>query len=84
MREQIQITAKLYQCQETAQKFYKEEYQDKIKWYKETLNKYAKLNKTDTLKAVISICQKSPIKENGMSIMMFMAAAVEIIEPSKK
>lgn len=83
MREQIRIAAKLYECQETAKKLYGDEYKDKMKWYIDTLNKYAKLNKTDTLKAVISICKKSPIKENGMAVMLFMAAAVEVIESSK-
>lgn len=83
MREQIQITAKLYQCQETAKNLFKEEYNERIQWYINLINDFATKHKLETLPAVISICQRETIRSNGVAMMMIMAAAVEIIEPSK-
>lgn len=84
MREQIQIAAKLYQCQESAQKLFGEEYPLKIRWYIDTLNAFSLKHGLETLNAVICICKENSIRNNGVALMMFIAAAVEIIEPSKK
>ena len=83
MREQIQIAAKLYECHDCAKKLFGAEYKAKIQWYIDTLNNYSAHYKVETLKAVIAICQTDIVKGNGMALMLFMAAAVEIIEPSK-
>jgi hypothetical protein len=43
-----------------------------------------KKNGTDTLQSVLAICKTDSVKNEGMAIMLFMAAAVEIIEPDGK
>lgn len=80
MREQIQIAAKMYHCQKTAMRFFKHEYKEKVQWYKDVLLAANRKDKTDTLKSVLTICNYDAIKQNGMAIIMFMAAAVDIIE----
>lgn len=84
MREQIQLAAKLYQCQETAKSLFKGEYKEKVQPYIDLLNKLRNERKEDVLKTVIQVCKEDKIKNSGMAIMMFMAAAVEIVEPGKK
>lgn len=81
--QQIKMAAKLYQCRDAAKALYGTEYQHKIKWYIEALNGYAKYIGKDTLSAAIDYCSKPDVSVNGTAVMLFMAAAVEIIEPSK-
>lgn len=83
MKEQIKIAAKLYECQETAKMFFKEEYPSKIKWYKDVIVNYQKKNNKDVLQSTLALCQLESVKENGMAIMMFMAATVDLIESDK-
>lgn len=81
--QQIKMAAKLYKCRDASKTLYGTEYQHKIKWYIDTLNGYAKHKSLDTLPAVIDYCSLPDVKENETAVMLFMAAAVEIIEPSK-
>lgn len=81
--QQVKMAAKLYQCRDAAKKLYGTEYKYKIKWYVDALNGYAKHIGRDTLSAVIEFCSKPDVSVNEMAVMLFMAAAVEIIEPSK-
>lgn len=83
MKEQIKMAAKLYECHESAKLLFKDKYPGKISWYKQVIITWNKKHGTDTLKSVIDICQSSDtVKNDGVAIMMFMAAAVELIEPS--
>lgn len=81
--QQVKMAAKLYKCRDTAKKLYGTEYKFKIKWYIDALNGYAKFKGLDTIPAAIDYCSTPDVSANGMAVMMFMAAAVEIIEPSK-
>lgn len=36
----------------------------------------------DEIHSVLEICNTEEIKEKGMAVLMFMAAATEMIEPS--
>lgn len=81
--QQIKVAAKLYECRDTAKKLYGTEYKFKIKWYIDALNSYAKYKGLDTIPAAIDYCSDPQASVNGMAVMLFMAAAVEIIEPSK-
>lgn len=83
MKEQIKIAAKLYDCHETAKKLYKSEFPEKIKFYKEVIQGYMAKHNVDEMKAVIAICEFDSVKGQGIAIMLFMAAVVELIEPSK-
>jgi hypothetical protein len=58
------------------------EYHDKLKWYMEKIDSHAETRNLDTLKAVLELCEMPSVKENGMAVVLFMAAAVEILEPS--
>jgi hypothetical protein len=81
--QQVKLAAKLYRCRDAAMKLYGTEYKFKIRWYIDALNAYAKHIGKGTLEAVIDYCSKPDVSTNGMAVMLFMAAAVEIIEPSK-
>lgn len=80
--QQVKMAAKLYQCRDAAKKLYGTEYKHKIKWYIDALNGYAKHIGKDTLTAMIDYCSKPDVSCNGTAVMLFMSAAVEIIEPS--
>ena len=84
MREHIQIAAKMYDCQETAMKLFKDEYPKKIQWYVETLKGVMAKENLDELKSVLFVSKLDSVKDNGMAVMLFMAAAVEIIEGKPK
>jgi hypothetical protein len=81
--QQIKMAAKLYQCRDAAKALHGAEYETELKWYIARIYDYQKSQKVETLPAVSAICSRPIVKENPSAIMMFMAAAVEIIEPSK-
>jgi hypothetical protein len=83
MEQEIKIAAKLYQCRDTAKKLFKDEFNEKISWYKEKIIKAKEDLNMDVLETVLELCNIPSVKENGMALMLFMAAAVEILEPSK-
>jgi peptide deformylase len=83
-RGAVEIAARIYECQEAAKVLFADEYEKKIKWYKNVILRVCKDHSCDTLKAVLFICNMESIKDNGTAVMMFMAAAVEIVEPSEK
>lgn len=83
MEKQIKIAAKLYQCRDAAKRFYRDEFKDKIEPYKECIKKYMEQNSKNELLSVMEICEVDEIKQKGgFTIIMFMAAATEMIEPS--
>lgn len=81
--QQIKLAAKLYKCRDSAKVLYGKEYKAELKWYICRIYEYQKKQKVETLPAVLAICSFPTVKENSTTTMMFMAAAVEIIEPSK-
>lgn len=82
MEEKIKLAAKLYKCRDSAKSLYREKYPEKIQWYKDVIQNAQKKWKKDVLETTIDLCNLSSIKEEGVAIMMFMAAATELIEPS--
>jgi hypothetical protein len=81
--QQIKMAAKLYQCRDAAKALHGVNYKTELKWYIARIYEYQKKQKVETLPAVSAICSLPVVKENPSTTMMFMAAAVEIIEPSK-
>lgn len=81
MEQQIKLAAKLYKCRDSMKGLFKEEYPEKIKWYIDVLNNYAHKKEISIFEAVIDICKDPIVGENGMASVLFMAAAVEILEP---
>lgn len=83
MKDKIIIAAKLYKSQESAKFLHGKDYEEKIKWYKEQLQEISQEKGITILEAVIIACEVPVIQSSGTAIMMFLAAAVEIIEPTK-
>jgi predicted nucleotidyltransferase len=83
MEQQIKITAKLYDCRDTAKRFFKEEFQDKVKPYIYAIRMVMKAKKLNELKALLEISKTPLYQENVMTQMLFLAAVCEMIEPSK-
>lgn len=81
--QQVKLAAKLYKCRDAAKGLYGKEYKAKLNWYISRIYDWQKSQKVETLPAVLGICSMPSVKTNEMAVMMFMAAAVEIIEPSK-
>ena len=82
MEQQIKMAAKLYRCRDTAKRFFKDEFEEKIFPYKKIISDVAKDKKIGELEAMMQICDDDVIKNNGWALMLLMAAAVELIEPS--
>ena len=80
---EIKLAAKLYRCRDTAKQFYKDEYNEKLRTYKNVINAHMKKFNIDVLPSVLEICSFESVRDNGMAQMLFMAAAVELIEPSQ-
>ena len=78
----IKIAAKLYR--DIAKGLFKDEYHDRIEPYKQLIAAVMKENNIGEFQAVILISQSKTYLENPMSQMLFMSAAVELIEPSKQ
>lgn len=80
MEQQIKLAAKLYRCRDSTKGLFGDEYRSKIEPYVTTLNEYAERKELDIFKAVLEICDMPGISGNGMLCILFMAAAVEILE----
>lgn len=81
MEQNIRIAEKLYECRDSARFLHGEKYKEKIQWYKDVICNAQKKWKKDVLNTVTELCKMSSVEDNGIFIMMFMAAAVELIEP---
>lgn len=80
--QHIKMAAKMYQCRDAAKALYGKEYKKKLDWYICRIYEIQKARAIETLPALIEICSLPSIKENAMATTLFMASAVEIIEPS--
>ena len=79
---QVQMAAKLYECRDTAKSFFKEEYKTKLQPFTHIVKEVMKANNLEEIPALLRISKTSTYQEDGMAQMMFMAAVVELIEPS--
>lgn len=82
MEQQIKMAAKLYKCRDTAKRFYKKEFNKTIEPYKIEIKQVMEKHKTDEIKALLKISETKLYQDSGMAQMLFMAAMVELIEPS--
>jgi hypothetical protein len=78
----IQIASKLYECRDTAKRFYGAEYKERIDEYKLILRKVMEEKDLEVIQSLIKISKTSTYQNSGITQMLFMAAVVEIIEPS--
>lgn len=82
METQIKIAAKLYQCRDTAKSFLKDKYKEKLEPFTHLIKETMKANNMDEIHALLLIIQTHHYQDNYMAQMMYMAAVVEMIEPS--
>lgn len=80
--KQIKMAAKLYECRDTAKRFFKDEYPEKLKPYTHIIKAVMAANNIDVIPALLKVAQTDTYQENAMGQMLFMAATVELIEPS--
>ena len=78
----VQMAAKLYECRDTAKRFFREEYAEKLKPYTHIIQAVMKANNLEVIPALLKISETETYSGNGMTQMLFMAATVELIEPS--
>ena len=78
----VKITAKLYECRDTAKSFFRDEYKSKLEPYIHIVKEVMKANNLEEIPALLKISKTNMFQDNGMAQMMFMAAVVELIEPS--
>lgn len=78
----MKLAAKLYQCRDTAKRFFRDEYEAKLKPYRNIIDAHQKKFNLEVLPSVLELCSFESVRDNGMATMLFMAAAVEMIEPS--
>ena len=85
MEKQIKMAAKLYECRDTAKtlaKLKEVDYKSMLKTYTEIIQKVMEVKKLDYLPALMLISKSKTYNEDGMTQLLFMAATVELIEPS--
>lgn len=82
MEKQIKIAAKLYECRDIAKMIYKNEYKEEIQPYIDALKKIMKAKDLQVIPALLLISKTDLYQGSGMTQLMFMAAVVEILEPS--
>lgn len=71
-------------AQQTVKEMWKDQYQEKIKWYRDLILHTNSKYKTKTTKSVLAICSTDTFKENPYAILMFNAAAIDIITSYEK
>lgn len=85
MTEQhIRIAAKLYECRDTAKRFFKDEYPETLMPYTDILKKVMKANDLDEIKSLLKISETNMYQDSAMAQLLFMAATVELIESNGK
>ena len=84
-RKKIEIAAKLYECQRTLQRLWGEQYAEKIRPWKEQLQRLAdKYEGGQVLKAALPILMAQDKAGEGLQMMCVAAACVELIEPEEE
>lgn len=85
MEEQIKMAAKLYECRDSAKslaKMQNKDYKQMLEPYTVIIDKVMKANKLDHIPALLKISETQTYQESAVTQLMFMAALVEMIEPS--
>jgi hypothetical protein len=77
------MAAKMYKCQDSAKKLFRNEYANKLQWYVGVLKQVMLNTACDEMRALLFVGALESVKDNGMAIMLFTAATVELIENSQ-
>lgn len=81
--ESVKIMLKIEECYNSAKFLYKDELSEKLKWFKDAISRWQHKHKKEILPAVVDLCQLQSINASGVMVMMFMAAAWDMIENDK-
>ena len=79
--QHVKLTAQLYQQRDTARRLLGDGYKAKMRELGEILQATADKDRINVLKAAIDVATKRHL--TGIPLMLVMAAAVELAEPSK-
>lgn len=85
MEKEIKIAAKLYECRDTAKSMAtirKQDYKEMLKPYTAIIEQVMKDNNLQHMPALLKISETQTFKDSGMAQLLFMAAMVELMEPS--
>jgi hypothetical protein len=75
---ELEITNKMLRCRKAMQSLWGEEYQDKVKFWKDVVVNHGKQTGMDTLKSVIDLSKK--VDEEPSAVIWLMSAALDLIE----
>lgn len=81
----VKMAAKLYECRDTARSLAKmkgEDYKEMLAPYTHIIKQVMKANQLEEIPALLRISKTKTYEESGMTQLMFIAATVELIEPS--
>lgn len=84
MMQALELSQKMKKCRDTAKRFFKDEFPEKLKPYTEIIEGVMKANKIDIIPALLMISKTETYLSDGMAQMMFMAGTVELIESTDK
>jgi hypothetical protein len=79
--KQVKMAAQLYYMRDTARRLLGDKYKPHMAELGKILKMTAERDKKEPLAVAIEVCKKRELI--GMDLMMVMAAAVELIEPTK-
>ena len=82
MEKEIKIAAKLYECRDAAKRFWGEEFKEKLKPFTRNIHQVMLRENMNEINALLLISKMQHYQSHGMAQMMYMAAVVELIEPS--
>lgn len=77
----IQLTAKLYECRDAAKVLCGDKYQERMQQLGQYIAKVAEREKQNEVSVALAMCKGCSLE--GADVALVMAAAVELIEPSK-
>jgi hypothetical protein len=85
MEQQIKLAAKMYRCRDTVKRLHGNDYKSKIKSYQDCISAFIKKHPdTGEIEAAMKIVDEVKDMEGaGIFTMNILAAAVEILEPTK-
>lgn len=79
-QQQVQMAAKLYEIRDTAKRLLGDRYKPEMAELGKILKMTADRDKKEPLAVATEVCKKKDLQ--GMDMMLIMAAAVELAEPT--
>lgn len=78
--QEVKIAAMLYECRDTAKRVFGAEYHKRMQAYGQTVKSAANAMECSELSAATTLAKAS----GGMASILYLAAAVELAEPSSR